>query len=552
MPPTGKTREMVRARLGDAVLTVLGPNRIATYPPSRPPLARTWAEPVGSAVLEQADASPLFEDVEYRLHIVAPSPVPVTLEHRVLDTEWSHPDGRWFGTTSLRVGAVGWVMLAVADGKAGVRLRVEARKLDYETDYRLMVQDLERQIRGLTADLLSRTLGDMARADWNSDQLSHWWAIMRRVWRDLARDVAQAWHTLPPVLRADPGFVPLGQLRTVPAATLTAWARTAAPRVWAARRQWDPLTPERRYLLQLLRDVAERLEHVRRAMGETPHRELDDLLRQVDVLHRRLAASVQVEQVGGLPRVPAGPLAESHPALRRVVRWHRWLMSGLFPEAGHYFLGVRNVSQLYETWCYLTILRLVVEESGGMLRVPLRVSRSPRGVQLRSASAARVDRPGGPPLYIRYQPQFRGPTVAQVPDHVLEVRGVQALLVFDAKYRFEGNDRDWQNYGNGLPIPPVDTLNTMHQYHDAIMFWQPPWTRRTHRAVVLFPLPAAAHDRWRDHRFYQSLEAVGVGAVPLLPGGSDAYVRTLIRRFLEETGPSVPRSAPRQAGDDVL
>jgi hypothetical protein len=537
MPPIGKVRELVRVRMGESLMTVLGPTRVATYPPSRPGLGRRWAEPVGSAALERAEAVPLYEDVPYRLHIVAPNSVPVTLEHRVLDAEWSQADGRWFGTASLTVGAVGWVVLGLGEGKAGVRLRVEARKLDYETDYRLMVQDLERQIRGLTADLLSWTLGDTERQHWTSDQLSHWWAIIRRVWRELARDVAHAWQTLPPALLVEPGVVPLGRLRTVPAATLTAWARTGAARVHTARRRWDPLTPERRYLLQLLQYVDERLKDVRRALDKAPHRELEELLRQVEALHRRLASSVQVERADGLPHIPSGPLAESHPALRRVVRWHRWLMSGLFPEAGSYFLGVRNVSQLYETWCYLTIIRLVVEESGGVLSRPLAVSRSPRGVQLRAPAEARVERPDGLPLSIRYRRKFHGPTVNQVPDHVLEVDGIRALLVFDAKYRFDSNDADWEEYGGGLPIPPVETLNTMHQYHDAIMFDKPPWTRQTRQAVVLFPLPAAVHDRWGEHRFYRSIAEVGVGAAPLVPGGSDLYVRALIRRFLAETGP---------------
>jgi len=58
----------------------------------------------------------------------------------------------------------------------------------------------------------------------------------------------------------------------------------------------------------------------------------------------------------------------------------------------------------------------------------------------------------------------------------------------------------------------------MHQYHDAIVRIYPPYDQLVNRAIVLFPLPREFISRWREHRFYRSIESVGVGAIPLLPG----------------------------------
>ena len=192
------------------------------------------------------------------------------------------------------------------------------------------------------------------------------------------------------------------------------------------------------------------------------------------------------------------------------------------------------MSLLYEYWCYLSIVRMVVEESGGQLVVEPMASVHPRDIALGGGkgSAARVALDNGRSIDVVYQRLFRGPTVAQQPDHVVQLTGLGSVTVFDAKYRFELDGDDLLHYGGDVPIPPVATINSMHQYHDAIVVSHPPYQRLVDRAIVLFPLPKEHTEIWREHRFYQSIEAVGVGALPMVPGGTDQYLREEICQYL--------------------
>ena len=247
-----------------------------------------------------------------------------------------------------------------------------------------------------------------------------------------------------------------------------------------------------------------------------------------------------MERVLGEPQIPVSPMAESHSALRRVVRGHRLLQMGLFPDAGSYLVGPKDISLLYEYWCYLTIVRLVVEESHGELKVSPVVSSNPVDILLSSGKdhAAEVKLAGGRTIEILYERQFHSlPTVTQKPDHVVQLKGMDTLVVFDAKYRFELDDRTIDYYGKGSPIPPVSTINGMHQYHDAIVMRHAPHQRLVDRAIVLFPLPNGYVDTWDQHRFYKSIDSVGVGALPLLPGGTDIFLRKEIRRYVSGLDP---------------
>lgn len=172
---------------------------------------------------------------------------------------------------------------------------------------------------------------------------------------------------------------------------------------------------------------------------------------------------------------------------------------GLFPEADCYLVGPKNISLLYEYWCYLTGVRLVVEESHGEFKVSPVASPNPLDILLSSGQnhAAEVKLPNGQTIQVLYERQFPSlSTVTQKPDHVVQLKAMDALVVFDAKYRFELDDRTLEYYGNGSPSPSVSTINGMHQYHDAIVMRHAPHQRLVVRAIVLLPLPNAYVGAW--------------------------------------------------------
>lgn len=536
MPRSG---ELLRVKVLDAVMVILGP-KVPIIGRETPPAGISYSYPVGTdSQVDIMGSGFLFDDVTYTIQISASTAVEVMHANRPMDLTWVRHTTHHLATTTWQFHQVGWTEIRLGTG--GVRVKILSRKMDYETDYQMMVQDLENQVRGLTAKLISSVLSPMMVTEQPFDLWSYWLAILKQLWIDLAHDLVYAWHTLPPHLRTETASVFIDRQRKIAPRDLRRYMATGNTRIATGVRRWDGLTPERLYLLQLLQYLHRRLQRV---FQKVPHlaqeQSLVTIAQEAARLLRNLRTEVGVERVVGEPQIPVSPMAESHSALRRVVRGHRLLQMGLFPDAGSYLVGPKDISLLYEYWCYLTIVRLVVEESHGELKVSPVVSSNPVDILLSSGKdhAAEVKLAGGRTIEILYERQFQSlPTVTQKPDHVVQLKGMDTLVVFDAKYRFELDDRAIDYYGKGSPIPPVSTINGMHQYHDAIVMRHAPHQRLVDRAIVLFPLPNAYVDTWDQHRFFKSIESVGVGALPLLPGGTDIFLRREIRRYVSGLDP---------------
>lgn len=531
MPRSG---ELLRVSVLDAVMVILGP-AATTIGREVSPAGGSHTYPIGTdSEVDMAEPGFLFDDVIYTIQISAPTAVEVMHGDRSLDLTWVRHHTHHLATTTWQFHQVGWTEIRLGTG--GVRVKISSRKMDYEIDYKMMVQDLENQVRGLTAKLLSAVLNPMTVTDQPFDLWSYWLALLKQLWLDLAHDLEYAWRSLPPHLKIETTNVFIDRQRKVAPRDLRRLMAGGNTRITTIVRRWDGLTPERLYLLQLLQHLHRRLQRIfHKVPNLAQEHGLVTIAQEVARLLRNLRTEVGVERIMGEPQIPVSPMAESHSALRRVVHWHRLLQMGLFPDAGSYLVGPKDISLLYEYWCYLAIVRLVVEESHGELKVSPVASPNPMDILLSSGKdhAAEVTLPNGRTVEVLYERQFQSlPTVTQKPDHVVQLKGMDTLVVFDAKYRFELDDRALDYYGKGSPIPPISTINGMHQYHDAIVMRHVPHQRLVDRAIVLFPLPSAYVDAWDQHRFFKSIEAVGVGALPLLPGGTDIFVRKEIRRVM--------------------
>lgn len=531
MPHSG---ELLRCDTAAGIMVILGPQCVNTIGNREDQPSAVASFPLGTdVIISPPDGWALYDDVPYTLQVSAKAPIEVTQAHRPIDLQWVFHGSIYIATTRLYFRQIGWTELRI--GSQGVRVAVHSRKMDYDADYREMIRDLENQVRGLTARLISHLVSPMDLSEDTIDLWSYWLALLEKIWEDLSADILMAWHTLPPQLQSSERVVNIERLRKPKARDLRTYAR-GRTRFSSQVRVWEAVTPERLYILQLIQDVHRRILRIEDGNpGILENRRLASIAQDSLRLLRQLSTDAGLERIVGVPNIPSSPLAESHPALRRVVRWHRLMRRGLFPEGQSYLVGPKDISLLYEYWCYLTIVRLVVEESRGHLLVEPTASVRPEDITLGAGkdACARVQLPNGEQIEVLYQRLYGGlPTVAQQPDHVVQIRGSGRIVVFDAKYRFELSEDSIRNYGKGMPIPPVSTINSMHRYRDAIVLPSAFFDRMVDRAIVLFPLPRIHFDDWVNHRFYRSINSVGVGVIPLVPGGSDKYLRGEIRRCL--------------------
>lgn len=153
-------------------------------------------------------------------------------------------------------------------------------------------------------------------------------------------------------------------------------------------------------------------------------------------------------------------------------------------------------------------------------------------------------------------------TTVQRPDIVLrlskhEEGGMKFTYLFDAKYRIADADENGNCYGSGYDVPPVDAIDQMHRYRDAIYYTEEGCDREHIKkeiiaGYVLFPgrIPLETLDmETGDYYYQQSNRLIGIGAFPLRPdqeqhtedgsilidaNSSEQALRRQIRHWLEE------------------
>ncbi len=154
---------------------------------------------------------------------------------------------------------------------------------------------------------------------------------------------------------------------------------------------------------------------------------------------------------------------------------------------------------------------------------------------------------------VRAEPRFEGPTGTQVPDIVLGIvrpGWPQLLVVLDAKYRLDTSSEYVSRFG--CPGPPIDAVNALHRYRDAILIQrenQVP-ARPVVRGAALFPFPNS-EQQFDGCALHESLESMGIGALPHLPG-SRTLVDEWLKRILSEPVESLAQPGPPFVGQELF
>ncbi|MBD8467060.1 DUF2357 domain-containing protein [Plantibacter sp. CFBP 8798] len=196
-----------------------------------------------------------------------------------------------------------------------------------------------------------------------------------------------------------------------------------------------------------------------------------------------------------------------------------------------------DLHELYETWCFLKVARLVGEMLGADVDISdmLPVDASTLRYSLRKGLSRSVKVAGEHvQAALSSNPAFEVPTGIQRPDIVLRVAtadGLDVMIVFDAKYRIDASAAYIQQFG--AAGAPIDAVNQLHRYRDAIQVLDnsdhP--IRPVIAGVALYPWPVSVP----GYRLLDAAVEVGIGALPLLPG-NDTDLRVWLSGLLTSLG----------------
>lgn len=249
----------------------------------------------------------------------------------------------------------------------------------------------------------------------------------------------------------------------------------------------------------------------------------------------------------------------------------------------HSTISMKAISELYEIWCFLEVRRhlLLLGFKDENFRPPklrtvgLEAELDKDGMgaafqmqrgELSSGDLVKL-RLAHEPLFGARERNRQGKRVVswlnlQKPDIVIEATfpdGEILFWVFDAKYRIRRNDdspssSNDDGTADDDPAPagdmaPADAINQMHRYRDAIIQAvseegsYPHLSRPVIGAFCLFPgWYTDEVQLTRENPYRDAIEAVGIGAFPLLPGQANPWLTRFLTSQLGEQKAAMPRS----------
>lgn len=526
-------RTLFTIETADLRMTWSGPN------PARPeadPLVVSWRSGNEPRVVITGGGAgvSLEEETTYLVLLQSLSGAPVALEHRdpVVVAGLVSADGGRVLHGRIRIGSrAGRIHFDVRHGStvaAGLDFDVLPTKLSTAA-VEAMRSEVEAAASGLSLAALRPTTSGYVLAT-GTPSVPVWLAALRQSVDALVAAVREVDRrpgletTRPLVLQRS------SQVRRPSAETRQALRRwgAAVPVLPARPARLTADTPAHRWLAARLREVDRQLATVLRA--EARRRPTDRrrvVLRELDRLRRsvRDARSAAVfEPVGARPPVVPPLLLRRHPVYASAYDALRRLERGIALREGALDVATQDLAVLFETWAALAVVRGVA----GALGVepparPFGVDAIGTDVRLRRGRAHGVRLAGrGVAVEIVNNPRFPAPPalLAQRPDLLLTIRRGDAVrrVVFDAKYRRD--DSAAYRRRHGAAGPPEDALGTLHRYRDAIVEGPP-----VEVAAALFP--DDSDDAFYRSRLWTSLGTLGVGAVPIQPGATDALARLL-------------------------
>lgn len=221
-------------------------------------------------------------------------------------------------------------------------------------------------------------------------------------------------------------------------------------------------------------------------------------------------------------------------------------------------MSLKTVAELYEVWCFLEIRDALLELGFSETNVNnQQLVHKKLEVKLVDGNrgAFCFERKDGIKIRLAHEPEFskiKMPNFGKIyswtgkqrPDILLEATfdnedNETIRWIFDAKYRIE-QERDWDNIESpsDIDLVPVDAINQMHRYRDALIHihqardGQKEKTRPIFGAFVLYP--AWVDESNNINPYQDAIDHISIGAFPLLPDHPNLWFKKFLASALGE------------------
>lgn len=456
-------------------------------------------------------------------------------------------------------------------------------KLDYRSDLRTIIADIENEYAMLSASFLKDTYLSMRRHQGESNQLI-WWQIFKACYGDIVAAAKQIIDRPKRRLRSVTRYERAERLAVLPCDMENEYQIHKDNPAYLYRTEELTLshdTIENRFLKYALNNMLRRFleikEHIITAMHIDNPMHIDTGLDDMESELTRLCNHSFFRGIGIFKGFTQDNLVMKQ-ALGYKTIMEKWveLQQGYELEEGLRKLEVKDISDLYEIWCFIKVKNIVqdtLRDFGKKVRPMVKgrdVTRDFIPQLVYGGTMSFINTNNVELACVSYNAEVEKSesmeksaisgtdtlTTVQRPDIVLRLsktynKGMKYTYLFDAKYRID--DKKEHQYD----VPPPDAIDQMHRYRDAIYYTEEGNDRKHLKkeiiaGYVLFPgrIPLEALESG-DYYYQKSNRLIGIGAFPLRPdqechdengaiivdaNSSEQALRRQIRKWLEEDG----------------
>lgn len=431
-------------------------------------------------------------------------------------------------------------------------------KLDYKTDYKSIIAEINKEFSSLVFDVLKKTYtGFKEGSAINNDII--WWGVFGQLYKDIISSAKLILNKPHNRLVRDNYFSKADRIRNLSyelEEQIAEHRENFQKHYLVERKTLTTNTLENQffkysvfYLLQKFSSIKNKLLNISGfRITDEFKTDLDQIEKEFSIINRHPFFK-QISEFRGMKQESL--------VLQKASGYSSLFRSWIILKRGIDFLDgvnkieLKNIADLYQIWCFIemkNMIQKILNKKPEELNLA-EILVDGFTIQLRSGRNSKVSfkKDNGDLVELFHELKYTGKiscntlshTVNQEPDIVLRVtkndlnENLQFTYLFDAKYRLVSDDTE-----NGKDFPPDDAINQMHRYRDAIFYQDNQESKFPKKEVigayVLFP-GADDADEVETLYFQESVRKVNIGAYPLIPGAKKKNNNSLLSNFLKTT-----------------
>jgi len=441
------------------------------------------------------------------------------------------------------------------DGKHHITVRIEVfpTKISYKEDYQNMIADISEMVCAAAIDFMQKTYQMFSIGETTNSVLAIYFQILRAIFNDYMNALNRISVVPHHKLVTEHMIMPQHKVKRTDRIT-EKWLLKhqeyvnysdgviVAERVLGAKKQITYDTTENRFVKFILKSTVAKIDEFKKRYFKSVQNTEEQVMMDADNMIRDIR---RVMNTSFLKDVTEYSAAQSMSLVfgmalgyRELYKCYIMLQRSLSVNGDIFKISTKDTAQLYEYWCFVKLFSLLKREYKLLSPDIIKVDNTGITINLTKGKKSEVrfiNIATNEIIKLVYNPgESRTQTVNQKPDNVLELEKkgteVSYKYVFDAKYRIE-LDPSSTFYPDENPGPKVDDINTMHRYRDSIVYENKKskftFEKTMFGAYILFPYDD--EEKYKDHRFYKSIDTVNIGGLPFLPGSTQ-----LVQKLLSE------------------